>query len=201
MDRVKSRREEYSEATRQALIDSATGLFAEKGFAKTSLDEVAAAARLTKGALYWHFANKAALFRAVFEDLETKVVERIVTAAATSPNAWDACLAAVSTFLDACCDPVYGAIVMREGPVAMGYEQWRLCEDEFMYGHTAGLLQGLVDGGYVDPLPIEASTRVAFGMLAAAALAIAESEGPAQAQMRADMEQVLLAFLEGRRKR
>ncbi|MFF3817646.1 helix-turn-helix domain-containing protein [Streptomyces bluensis] len=51
-----------------ALLESALQLFTEKGFTQTSLDEVTAAARLTKGALYHHFASKFASKQALFEE-------------------------------------------------------------------------------------------------------------------------------------
>jgi len=54
----RSRREDYTEATRQALLESAAEAFVDRGFADASLDEIARAARLTKGALYHHFAGK-----------------------------------------------------------------------------------------------------------------------------------------------
>jgi AcrR family transcriptional regulator len=67
MTEVKSRREMYSEATRAALLDEATALFAERGYAGTSLEDVASASQVTRGAVYHHFASKQALFEAVLQ--------------------------------------------------------------------------------------------------------------------------------------
>ena len=47
--------------TKQAILDSALELFYEKGFSRTTFDEVAKRINLTKGAVYWHFRNKADL--------------------------------------------------------------------------------------------------------------------------------------------
>jgi len=58
-------REEKKAQTRERLIEAAARVFAEKGFATTSLDEVADAAGLTKGAVYSNFENKEDLVRAV----------------------------------------------------------------------------------------------------------------------------------------
>ena len=52
-------------ATREALLDAALGLFRDRGVAQTSLSEIAAAAGLTRGAVYWHFRDKADLFGAL----------------------------------------------------------------------------------------------------------------------------------------
>ena len=60
-------REEKKAQTRERLIEAAARVFAEKGFAATSLDEVADAAGLTKGAVYSNFENKEDLVRVVLK--------------------------------------------------------------------------------------------------------------------------------------
>ena len=64
---------ERTEATTTALVDAARELFAQDGYAATSLDAVAAKARVTKGAVYHHFEGKQQLFEAVF----AREVERL----------------------------------------------------------------------------------------------------------------------------
>lgn len=54
-------------ATREALLDAAEEVFLEKGVARTSLEQIARHADMTRGAVYWHFKNKADLFRALLE--------------------------------------------------------------------------------------------------------------------------------------
>lgn len=56
-----------AEATREALLDAAEEVFFERGVARTSLDQIARHAGLTRGAVYWHFRNKADLFRAMLD--------------------------------------------------------------------------------------------------------------------------------------
>jgi AcrR family transcriptional regulator len=51
--------------TRDAIVGVCLRLFAERGFASTSVDEIARTAGITKGAIYWHFANKDALFTGI----------------------------------------------------------------------------------------------------------------------------------------
>ena len=53
--------------TRQKLLDAAAGVFRERGVAHSTLAEVAAAAGVTRGAVYWHFRDKAHLFDALCE--------------------------------------------------------------------------------------------------------------------------------------
>ncbi len=54
-------------ATRQQLLAAAERVFAEKGVSRTSLQDIAQAAGTTRGAIYWHFKNKADLFNAMME--------------------------------------------------------------------------------------------------------------------------------------
>jgi TetR/AcrR family acrAB operon transcriptional repressor len=54
-------------ATRSQLLDAAERVFNDKGVSRTSLNEIAVAAGLTRGAIYWHFKNKADLFDAMME--------------------------------------------------------------------------------------------------------------------------------------
>ena len=62
--------------TRNAILDAAESVFQERGVSNTSLAEIATAAGVTRGAVYWHFANKIDLFDAmvqrVFGSMETK---------------------------------------------------------------------------------------------------------------------------------
>lgn len=53
--------------TRHQLLDAAECLFAEKGVSRTSLNDIALAAGASRGAIYWHFKNKADLFNAMME--------------------------------------------------------------------------------------------------------------------------------------
>src|SRR4051794_28740391 len=58
-------RERRLEHTRSLLLDAAEDVFAEKGFAPATLDDIAQTAGYTKGAIYKHFATKEELFLAV----------------------------------------------------------------------------------------------------------------------------------------
>lgn len=58
---------EDAQATRDLLLDTAEHLFSERGVSACSLNEIAQAADLTRGAVYWHFENKADLLKALWE--------------------------------------------------------------------------------------------------------------------------------------
>jgi TetR/AcrR family acrAB operon transcriptional repressor len=54
-------------ATRDSILDSAELLFEKQGVSRTTLQHIATAAGVTRGAIYWHFADKSALFNAMME--------------------------------------------------------------------------------------------------------------------------------------
>jgi AcrR family transcriptional regulator len=66
---------ERSDATTAQWIDAARRLFGRDGYSATSIDSVAAAAGVTKGAAYHHLANKEALFRAVFVREQAEIAQ------------------------------------------------------------------------------------------------------------------------------
>src|SRR3954471_24173919 len=110
MSRPKSRRELYSESTRAALLETASAMFVERGYAQTSLDDIATATQVTRGAVYHHFESKRALFEVVFIDLEKQMVERVLAAASAHDDPWAAAMAGLGTFLDCCEQAVYGRL-------------------------------------------------------------------------------------------
>ena len=61
------RTKEDALATRSSLLDAAEHLFLAKGVSRTSLNDIALAAGTTRGAIYWHFEDKADLFNAMME--------------------------------------------------------------------------------------------------------------------------------------
>src|SRR5579863_3761953 len=86
---VISRRAAQGEATKAALVTAARQLFGVNGYARTSIDEIVAAAGVTKGAVYHHFSDKEGLFQAVFERVELEVSDLAVVAF-LRPASWDA---------------------------------------------------------------------------------------------------------------
>jgi TetR/AcrR family acrAB operon transcriptional repressor len=77
-----------AKVTRERLLDAAEAIFCTRGVTRTSLSEVATAAGMTRGAVYWHFKDKADLFRAMCERATLPLdamFERAGEAALTDP--------------------------------------------------------------------------------------------------------------------
>src|ERR1700710_2095951 len=88
------------EEVRTRILDAAASVVAERGLAAASLDQVAAAAGLTKGGVYSNFASKDELFLALVQEATSRRVTE-VTAALAGASDLDAALAAVSAALAA----------------------------------------------------------------------------------------------------
>ncbi|MEN9375339.1 MAG: hypothetical protein RL710_496 [Pseudomonadota bacterium] len=71
------RTKEDAFATRHQLLDAAERVFAEKGVSRTSLNDIAQAAGASRGAIYWHFKNKADLFNAMLERITLPMEEAL----------------------------------------------------------------------------------------------------------------------------
>lgn len=79
------RTKQDAEVTRHQLLDAAEAVFIAKGVSRTSLAEIATAAGVTRGAIYWHFKNKADLFHAMLERAKLPI-EEMIDNLGNSPN-------------------------------------------------------------------------------------------------------------------
>jgi AcrR family transcriptional regulator len=195
---MRSRRVDYTESTRQALVDSALELFTKRGYAGTSLEAIVRRARVTKGALYHHFTGKQALFEAVFDQVETVAMNRLSKVVAGDGTAWERAIAGVQEFVRVCLEPAHQRIVIHEAPVVMGWERWREAEEQFSYGLVRSTVEALLDAGEIEPLPVEVTARILFGALSAGAEAIASSKDKKRAA--ADVTRTIVAVMEGMRR-
>jgi AcrR family transcriptional regulator len=174
----RTRRDEYSDATRLALVESATGLFATKGFTSTSLDEVAANARLTKGAIYHHFASKVDLFEAACEHLVADSVNQMSEVASSAPDAWDGALAALDIFLETELDPVMQRVCFIEGPAALGFERWWAFGERYYVEPIRVILDRMTAEGELDAVDSDTLAQMLYGAVTAGVLRLVRSDDP-----------------------
>lgn len=73
-------------ATRSLILDTAERVFEERGVSGASLQQIAQAAGLTRGAIYWHFEDKAALFHAMMERVHLPLEESLQGLRTTEPG-------------------------------------------------------------------------------------------------------------------
>lgn len=184
---------ERAEATRGALIRAGRNLFVEKGYAETGTPELVAAAGVTRGALYHHFADKQALFRAVVEAESAFVAEEISDAAPDSMEAIEALRAGGDAFLRAMEEPGRTRLLLLDGPAVLGRETM----DEIDVRHAGRTLrEGLAIAmreGAIRRLPLGALCAQLSAVFDRAALAVAHG-APVK-----DQRAVIGAIIEGLR--
>jgi AcrR family transcriptional regulator len=103
---------ERTEATTRALVESARRLFAARGYAPTSIDDIIGAVGITRGALYHHFETKTELFRCAFEEQEKLLMAAVMKATAKKDDPWSAFRAGCEAFLEACLEPAVQRIIL-----------------------------------------------------------------------------------------
>jgi AcrR family transcriptional regulator len=196
---VKSRKAEQSEATRAALVAAARELFTDKGYAGVATEEIVQRAGVTRGALYHHFRDKRALFRAVVEELEQESVERVASAALAQKDPWKVQVTALNAYLDGCLEPAVQTIVLVDAPSVLGPEEWREIEAKYGLALVRTGLESIMEAGLIEEQPVEPLAHLMLGALAEAGLMIARSEDPKKA--RQEVGKSVERLLEGLRLR
>ena len=189
---VKDGRAAQGEATQNSLRRQARKLFAQKGYSGANTNELVERARVTKGALYHHFANKRDLYHAVVEDIERELVERIETAGA-GRQPWDRLAAMCRAYLDACREPALARMLVLEAPVVLGWKTW--CNLEQKY-EVAAFARCLSEAGALQEPP-ETLAQVILGALTTGARVIATAPDPEAA--RGDVQKTIDRLLAGLR--
>ncbi len=194
-----SRRQQYSASTKRALIDVAAALFAEQGYAATSLDAIVAGARVTKGALYHHFSGKQAVYEAVFEKIESDAFKRITKALRRSRDPWEKADLGLRAFLEVVQDPAYQRVVIQEGPAILGYERFREREERSSYGLVQEIVEVVLSSSpyELSEEMTETFARIFFGAMSAAGESINSAPDPAVAAVQ--VEAALTFILAGLR--
>jgi TetR/AcrR family transcriptional regulator, acrAB operon repressor len=90
-----------AEATRHSLLDAAEHLFQARGVSRTSLNDIANAAGTTRGAIYWHFKDKADLFNAMMERVTLPLEETLACVGERAAVLEDPLLELRASLLDA----------------------------------------------------------------------------------------------------
>jgi AcrR family transcriptional regulator len=171
-------RTQHAEATRRAVLDAARSLFGRKGYAQTSVDEIAAAARVTKGAVYHHFAGKEALFRAVYAEVEAATQARAVGAGDPAAPPIDQIVAKVNTYLDAALDEEIRQITLIDGPTMLGLEPENAPDQQAAQAGVRAFIAAAMERGQLADLDPDVVTQIIGGLAWLGGLLIARASDP-----------------------
>ena len=172
------RQEERSETTRRQLVDTAAKLFADRGYAETSIEDIVRRAGVTRGALYHHFATKRDIFVAVYEAAEQGMIERVGAVSLSAPDAWSRLRAGCHAFLAACLDPAFRQIALRDGPAVLGWETWRELDARYWFGLIEQGFQAAMAEGYLPTRPAGMLAHLVMGALTEASMMLARAPHP-----------------------
>jgi AcrR family transcriptional regulator len=171
-------------ATRGRLIATARRLFAEKGFAATSTEEILSEADVSRGALYHHFSSKTDLFRAAFEAVEDELTAKLLETA-TAGGETDPIRILVlgfDAFLDECVNPEVQRIVMLDGPTVLGWDAWHELDENYAFGAIKGVLAVAAEIGRIDPDWVDPLAHLMVGSVMQAGMVVARADDPAAAK-------------------
>src|SRR5580693_248865 len=174
---------ERTELTRARLITTARRLFAQRGFAATSTEEILAAAEVSRGAMYHHFTGKTDLFRATFEAVEDDLTAEVLAAAAGAPDPVSQLRLGFASFLDQCRRPEAQRIVMLDGPTVLGWDTWHEIDERYAFGSLKAVLATAASQGTIDPSMVEPLSHLLLGALMQAGMVVARADNPAASKI------------------
>lgn len=180
-----------SEEMRARLLSAARRLFAENGYTATSTPEIVAAADVTRGALYHHFRDKQALFRAVVKDEVAAVATEIEARSAGVSSAREALLAGAKAYLAAMQESGRTRLLLLEGPAVLGRDEMDVLDAQHAARTLREGLEAAAAAGEIQQLPREALALLLSALFDRAALAV---EGGHASE---DVLQVIEAILSG----
>jgi AcrR family transcriptional regulator len=184
---IRQTQAERSEATRASLLSAARLLFAEHGYNGASSEAIVAAAGVSRGALQHHFVDKQSLFLAVYEEVESEVVQATAEAgmAAGHDHPLEVLRAGCQAYLDAVLDPAVQRICAIDGPAVLSPEARNDVTDRYALGLVRETVQLAVAQGDIEDAPVEPLTKMLLAAVMAAAQFVAIAPDAAAARVEA----------------
>lgn len=194
MSDARRSRADMAQDTAETLLTAARHAFATAGFTATSLDALAADAKLTRGALHHHFVNKSGLFEAVLRRIVAEVATEVNATWSASPAPWVSFQQGFHTYLDAILRPDRRRILFQDAPAVLGMKSVDiLMQSEF--GAMVDDLRQIIDQGQIAATDAEALGHLMNG--ASINLAFWAAEGTPEENRHARAHASLSALFAG----
>jgi AcrR family transcriptional regulator len=171
-----NKRVEQGQATRSALIDVATELFAANGYDATAIPAVLDAAGVSRGALYHHFESKEALFEAVLESIEASATVKVTRAARAATDPLDGLRRGCAAYLAMCRDATVRQISLIDAPAVVGWERWREIDEQHAFGLVKAAIAAIAADGRVKPELVDVMAHMVLAALLEVALLVARAD-------------------------
>lgn len=177
-DPGRSRREEYTDATRQALLAAGREIFARDGYQGAGIEAISRLARVTRGAFYHHFEDKQALFDAVVVAMQADAVGAVNEKSRVRSGPWDRLFIGINAYLDVCLDPAYARVVVQEAPVVLGARRFQAIEEAYPMALLRSSMVALKRAGELDFEDIDLLARMVDAMICKVALMLPAADQP-----------------------
>lgn len=164
-----------------AVLESAVRLFGARGYDNTSLEDIAADCGLTIRPIYHYFGNKKALFAAVNEQMEARILESLDLRDKNRVGA--GILANWRAYLELCDDPAFRQIVLVDSPNILGRERWATSP---VYEKARDSLMPAGQSPEALEFRSALANRIVMASFTEAALMIAQAEDIASAKQQAE---------------
>jgi len=171
-----NKRLEQGRATRAALIDVATELFATNGYDATAIPAVLDAAGVSRGALYHHFESKEALFEAVLKAVEAQAMVKVTRAAAAATDPLDGLRRGCAAYLAMCRDPIVRQISLIDAPSVVGWQRWREIDEQHAFGLVKSAIAAIAADGRVQAELVDVMAHMVLAALLEVALLVAGAD-------------------------
>ena len=153
-------------ASREAILDGAFETFARNGYRDTAIDDIAAAADISKGGIYFHFPNKELIFRELMRTTADKLVGKVEEAVEGEPDPICRAEAALRTVLEVFAGHrTMARLFFEAGGAGRGFQT----ELNVLHERFARLIQGYLDqavaDGTIPPLDTRITSVAWFGAL------------------------------------
>jgi AcrR family transcriptional regulator len=192
----------HAELTRTAVLEAAKSLFVAKGFEATSVDEIAQVSNSSKGAVYYHFRDKQAIFAEVFRASQASIMQAMLPGSMESKPAnvssWDQALLAISAVLRCYVEDDAARVLLRESAGALGWNRKQELDEEVALPLLRAVLTELIEAGELVTVSVPVTAELVYALLSKTGPIIAAAEDPAQTAT--EIESTLFTLLSGLRR-
>jgi AcrR family transcriptional regulator len=171
-----NKRVEQGQATKAALIEVATELFAAQGYEATAIPAVLQAAGVSRGALYHHFDSKEALFEAVVKSVEAEVMAKVTRSAAVARGPLDGLRRGCAAYLAMCRDPKVRQISLIDAPAVIGWQRWREIDEQHAFGLVKAAVASIAADGRMKSDLVDVVAHMVLASLLEVALLVARAD-------------------------
>lgn len=190
---------EQSQRTQRILLDTARKLFTEKGYAGTSTEEIVRQSGVTRGALYYHYQDKAGIFAAVFEEVRAEsalfIGKKMMDAEGAGADLWQWVVVGCRAFVESTLTPSMQRIVHTDAPSVLDWPTVQKSGPGLTLIREG--LRRLMDESVIEKMPLDPLSRVIWGMFFQAGTYITHADDVDAA--REETTKVLVRLLAGLR--